>query len=294
MSRGSFSFTRAAEVAGAGRSSLGEARRPVCLRVVVDTSCPRWLVLAVRAALVPGRGGARLVVGDAWGAGDPCDAALVLAGEASPSASVCAAAGEPTALVVPTGVVPEAPGGVDLLEVVARDEVAKRLGSWLARACPHPLAAATAFPVCRAAVCAELTRACAARNAAVAALPLGHGADLPIMCANQASLALELAAAHGRRLDVARLADVAGVCALGVLWRGCARALAARTPLSTRVAGVLMGGAGTLVTAAALALRLSLEGAPGRRSMSPRAAEPRLDTVAEATDGGYVTIGDVR
>lgn len=291
MSRGSFSFARVGEVAGAGRSALGEARRPVCLRVIVDRSCPRWLALATREALVPARGGARLVVDASWGAGEPCDAALVLAAGVPTAVAACVAAGEPTALVLPAGSAQGAPEGADLLSVAAHDEVAQRLGAWLAQACPHPLAMASAFPVCRAAVCAERVRACAARNAAVAALPLGHGADLPVMCANQAGLALELAAAHGRRLDAARLVDLAGVCVLGTLWRGCARALAARTPLAHRAVGALMGGAGTILTAAALALRLSLEEVPARRAVTPGDAGPRE---ARPADDGYVTIGDVR
>lgn len=295
MSWGVRGARRAAEVAGAGRSALGEARREVCLGVVVDASCPRWLAASARDALVPDRGGARLVVSDEAldvAAGGPCDAVLVLAGRDGGAAAAAArslAATAPTALVAPPVPGRAAPEGAALVEVPAADETPARLGAWLGSACAHPLAVASAFPVCRSEVCADLARSCAAKNAAVAALSPGHGADLPVMCANQVGLALDMAAAHGRRLGAGRLAEAAGVCALGVLWRSCARALAARVPLPARATGALVGAAGTLATAAALSARLSLEGLAARGAAPAAARAPRA---TEGRDDGYVTIGE--
>ncbi|WP_455139748.1 hypothetical protein [Thermophilibacter sp.] len=295
--RGGFSVGRAAEVTGAGRSALRESRGPVALRVVVCESCPRWLALAARDALVPARGGARLIVGDdrAAASREACDAALVLGGSdgaGAAAASRLAASGEPTALVLPAGSCARAPEGAELLEVASADGAAGVIGPWLAGACARPLALASAFPVCRAAVCEELVRACAARNATVAALPLVRGADLPVMCANQVALALELAAAHGRGAGLARVADIGGVCALGALWRACARAIARRSALPGRVVGALVAAAGTVATGAVLSARLSVgEALPRGAAGGEAAPAPGRDASEE---DGYVTIGEAR
>lgn len=283
---------RAAQVAGAGRASAREARTPVCVRVLVDASCPRWLALAARDALVPDRGGARVLVegADRPVAAEGPDAALVLAGEGrgALAARAWARSGVPTALLAPGS----APGaeGVEAIAVSAPGELAAPLGAWLAAATDRPLAMASAFPVCRAAVCAARVRSCAARNAALAALAPAHGADLPIMCASQASLALETAAAGNLGLGAARVAEVAAVCALGTLWRACARALARRSGLPVRATGALVAAAGTLATGAALAAGRAAAASlarGGERTGAPAGA-------GRARDDGYVTIGEAR
>ena len=87
---------------------------------------------------------------------------------------------------------------------------------------------------------------------------LGSGADLPIMAANQALMALDISGAYGRGADAERLGEVAVVLALALSSRSLARRLCAVLPgLGLLIkAGIAYGG--TYCLGEALVLRLEL------------------------------------
>ena len=122
------------------------------------------------------------------------------------------------------------------------------------------------------------------------------GSDLPLMTANQAKLALDIAAAHGRALEPARALELAGVVGGGLAWRAVARTLVSMLPGLGTLARVGVAYGGTLATGAALRLRFESETGvtPRRDDVDAGPAEPRpqvlLDTSADQ-DSGYVTIG---
>ena len=133
------------------------------------------------------------------------------------------------------------------------------------------------------------------------AVSLVPGSDLPIMCANQAMLALDIAAAYGRDVSLERAAELAGVLGAGFAWRALARTLVGLVP---GIGGLLKAGVGyggTVATGRALRLRLELEDgtveipgpeprpaetAPARASFSAPRPEP------SRPDDGYVTVGE--
>lgn len=298
MTRRGFSAARAAEVAASGRTALREMSEPVWVHVVVDPSCPRELALAVRDALVPQRSTARVSVApeapSALSAGGELpDAALVLVGDARRSlaeAQVILGDGVRVALVTGAGL--DAPGlgegtGVDVVRAAGPEALRVELGAWLAAASDRPVAMAAAFPVCRRAVASVLTLSCASRNALLAALPAPAVADMPVMCANQASLALELAAAHGEGASAERLAEIVGVCAGGLVWRLVARALTSSLPGASLPLRAAVAYAGTLVTGRALERAHEVRRA-GRCSGARR--EPAPAALAPRPGGGYVTV----
>ena len=300
---------RILDVLSSGRSALRGRDERVALRVHVDPTCPRDAALAVKGALVPERPGAVVeVLGlePAPGASEAPDVALVLAGDRP-----CAGLVESYARSgVSVGVVVE--GALDaprldlpeqaerLVGVIASssaDALPERLASWLASTCEKPLALAACFPFCRRAVADALVARCAAENAVVGAISLIPGSDFPVMCANQAKLALDLAAAYGRDVEPARAAELGGVIAGGLVWRAVARAVVGAVPGVGALLKAGIGYGGTLATGNALRLRFELEDAPrAARDETPSPGDARQQVLLDPApaDEGYVTIGGGR
>lgn len=282
-------------------SSALEARRDrdarVCVRVHVDADCPRAVALAVRDALVAERAGGVVEVRDATDDhGEAPDAVVVLAGRGDCGGLVgsYARAGVPVCVVVEGALdapEPELPEGArDLVGVLAVSEpadVPARLAGWLAGHAPRAIALAANFPFCRRAVTDELIARSAAENAVVGAVALIPGSDLPIMCANQSKLALDIACAYGRPTDLERVTEVAGVVGAGFAWRALARAALGLVPGLGGLVRAGVGFGGTLACGRALRARLEAQDAP--RPRGGMAARPSAAAMPAAD--GYVTIG---
>ena len=304
----SWSVGRVADVVSSGRASLRGRDERACLHVLVDPAAPRPLVCAVRDLLMPERANVEVRVLPLHGArpvSDAVDAAVALTAPNSPTDPLRAyvGAGVPVALVVEGAL--EAPRlelderTAPLVGVVAASSaqaLADKLATWLAAATDKPLALAANLPFCRRAVCDLLVSRCALENAVVGLVRLVPGSDLPLMTANQAKLALDIAAAHGRALEPARALELAGVVGGGLAWRAVARTLVSMLPGLGTLARVGVAYGGTLATGAALRLRFESETGvtPRRDDVDAGPAEPRpqvlLDTSADQ-DSGYVTIG---
>ncbi|MBM6675179.1 hypothetical protein H6A07_00220 [Olsenella uli] len=300
-----WSVGRVAEVAGFARAASRGRDERVLVRVLVDPACPRELTCAVRDALVPERPGAVVEVlplaGAAPGPEAP-DAVLALVGPDSPREPLLAhaRAGAPVALVV-EGLL-EAPrlapdelgaASVDVVAASSTEALGDKLAAWLASVTDKPLALAANFRFCRRAVVDALVSRCALENAAVGAVRLIPGSDLPVMTANQLRLALDVAAAYGRPLEPARAAELLGVTGAALGWRSVARALLGALPgLGVPLrAGVAY--AGTLATGTALRLRFEAADRPGGPAGATEGdlrPQVLLDTRGDEGDG-YVTIG---
>lgn len=305
--------SRIFEVISSGRSSFAARDERVSLRVHVDAACPREVSRCVREALAAVRLGGVVDVRDMRppvpGEELP-DAVLVLPGDGSGAELVSsyARAGASVGVVVegaldaPRVELPEqAMALVGVIAASSPETLSEKLASWLAGATDKPIALAACFPFCRRAVTDALVSRCAVENAAVGAVSLVPGSDLPIMCANQAMLALDIAAAYGRDVSMKRALELAGVVGAGFAWRAVARTLVGLVP---GVGGLLKAGigyGGTVATGRALRLRLELEDgtveiprpeprpaetAPARASFSAPRPEP------SRADDGYVTVGE--
>lgn len=308
------SFARVLEVLSAGGAALRGQGETVTIRVHVDPTCPRALALATRRALVAERPGGVVDVRGLAPADDGVrpDAALVLVGRADVAALVAlyARSGVPVAMLaegaldVPAVGLPE--GAATLVGVVCASSAATlehKLAAWLVSATDKHLALAANFAFCRDAVCDALVGRCAMENAAVGAIPIIPGSDLPIMCANEAKLALDLAAAHGRPIELARLLDLVGVLGAGLACRSLARAATTLLPGFGPLVKAGVGYGGTLATGSALRARLAALSGPEagrapdagaeRVASAERVAPGPAQALPEPPDDGYVTIGEV-
>ena len=301
------SLGRVLEVLASGRSALAGRDERVVVRVHVDPTCPRAAALAVRDALVPERASAVVEVrGLSEQGAEAPDVALVLVGEGpcAPLVESYARSGVSVGMVVegaldaPHLELPEqAEPLVSVIASSSAEALPERLAAWLAATCDKQLALAAAFPFCRGAVADALTARSAAENAVVGLVSLIPGSDLPVMTANQAKLALQIAAAYGRDVSLERAAELAGVVAGGLGWRAVARGLLRSVPGVGALVKAGVGYGGTLATGRALRLRFELEDrAPAQDGAAPAprgdagGVRPRvlLDPAPEGP--GYVTI----
>lgn len=300
---------RLMEVLSSGRSALRGRDERVLVRVHVDPTCARELALAVKGALVAERSGGIVEVrglAEKVSSERP-DAVAVLAGsgEAGEVVARYAGSGVPVALVVEGALdaprlrlTEQAAALVTLVAASSTDALLDKLGSWLAGATDKGIALAANFPFCRRAVVDALVARCAAQNAAVGAVHLIPGSDLPVMTVNQAKLALDIAAAHGEGLDASRAAELAGVVGAGLAWRSVARTLLGLLPGLGLFLRAGVGYAGTVATGRAIQARFELP-----EALAGREGDKRRGTVAserpvlvasekDAAEGGYVTIGE--
>lgn len=261
--------SKVVEVADKAREAAGSIDEALYVSVLVGPEVPRWMAMTVKEALVPQMGASTVDVQDLRsfrGAVAEADLAILLAGGSEDLAvqalTSYARAGVPCAVCVETSLdapeveLPEGLGSYVRLVAGSSDEaLLDALCQWMLDEARDPVAVAANFVFCRAAETDRLIQRCALSNAAVGTVDLIHGADLPIMVANQAKLVFDLAAAHGEGASLSRLAELAAVTGAGFAYRGLARTLTARVrPLAFAVRG-LVGYAGSLITGSALAAR---------------------------------------
>ena len=306
MAKRKVSFSQVADVVGSGRAALKGRDEKVVLHVLVDVDCPRELASALRDALVAQRRGGVVEVASLMGPlpeGDAPDAALVLVGSSRLDDLVAsyARSGVPVALIVegaldvPHFDLPEqASALVGVVAASSPESLPEKLSQWLVASTSKDIALAANFPFCRNAVVDALVARCAVENAAVGAISLIPGSDLPVMTANQAKLALDIAAAYGRGVEAARAAEIAGVIGAGLMWRSVARTLVSLVPGIGALlkAGVAFGG--TMATGNAVRLRFEAEdraaGFPDEPSKAD-GGQVLLAPEARSTSDDYVVIG---
>ena len=109
------------------------------------------------------------------------------------------------------------------------DEIARAI----ARVVGEPATAlARRLPVLRDAVCAELIRSFARKNALVGAAVFLPGVDMPVLTLNQIRLVLRIAHAYGEEIDASRAAELLGVVGGGLGLRAVARELLDLVPVA--------------------------------------------------------------
>ena len=148
-------------------------------------------------------------------------------------------------------VAPEAPDdGAEepfVLSEPLAEALKRRMGEWVIEACrPRRLAFALAFHFVRRPLALESVRATAAQNAGVGFVTLIPGADLPIMTLNQAKILLQIAAAYGQPLTLARAKELVGIVGGAFACRAFARQLLAVVPALGWLVKGAIGYSGTL------------------------------------------------
>lgn len=260
-------------LAKAGRESEKGRLATLVIQIYVDSEARRDDVLLIKRVFMPSLGTAQLSI-RALGAestvGAGSDLVVVISGR--DGAAGLARAREAVLLGVPCALVthdraPVSLNGVSedarrLLGVInaqGDEPLLDGLASFVAGALPgKQLALAANFPFLRPAVGRRLTRSCGTKNATVALVGLGHGADLPIMCANQARLAFDLSAAYAQAPGLETSVLLVCVAGTGLLWRAAARKAGEVLPLPRKVLQPAIAYLGTAATSLALAGWLSL------------------------------------
>ena len=143
----------------------------------------------------------------------------------------------------------------------ARELVLGPLAEWMmARLPAKRVAVAHNFAFTRRAVAKEAVKSTAWQNAAIGAITILPGTDMPIMTANQAKMLLQIAAAYGEPLGYDRVKELTAVVGGGLLFRAVARQLLDFIPgFGWAVKGVI-GYTGTLAMGEA-AIRYFEQGA---------------------------------
>lgn len=93
-------------------------------------------------------------------------------------------------------------------------------------------ALAARLPVVRRAVCDELIRSFAKKNAIVSAAVFIPGVDMPVLMLNQIRLVLRIALAYGQEIDTQRALELIGVVGAGFGLRTVARELLDLVPVA--------------------------------------------------------------
>jgi uncharacterized protein (DUF697 family) len=109
------------------------------------------------------------------------------------------------------------------------DEIAHAVAGRLGE---NGTALAARLPVLRRAVCDELIRSFAKKNAIIAAAVFIPGVDLPVLTLNQARLVLRIALAYGQEIDKERAIELLGVVGVGFGMRTVARELLDLVPVA--------------------------------------------------------------
>ena len=292
-----FSVSSVVDVVASARDSMRSADEPLLVRVHVDPDCPREVALAVKDALVPNKPEAKVQVrGLSLNPGDESDCDLVLL-LAAPDTSACvklargyAQVGCECALVVESavdipslGLPEEQEALVGCVAASSAEALLPKLACWMVSAGEKGVAVAAAFPFCRKAEVEALVTRCSLENAAIGAIALVPGSDFPLMTANQAKMAFDIASAYGMGLTPDRALEIAGVVAAGLGYRTLARTFAGLVPGFGWVLKAGIGYAGTVTTAKALETWFNRDepGKPkAKKNKKPNAAVP-ADAVAQ-------------
>ena len=123
---------------------------------------------------------------------------------------------------------PDAPIPIDDAAAAALD---RRMGEWVVAACREKrLALALSFPFVRRPLSLEAVSATSLQNAGIGLVLFIPGADMPLMTLNQAKMLLQIAAAYGEPMSVARVKELAAIVAGGFACRSVARQVAGVVP----------------------------------------------------------------
>ena len=162
----------------------------------------------------------------------------------------------PCAVVVESAV--EAPKIADtlfdtgLITVIAgttEEALFDRLSTWIATTADKAVSFAAAYPSCRESVVKQITSSCAKENAAIGAVALVPGSDMPLMTARQIRLALDITSAYNIDMSIETIAELLGVVGAGFGYRTVARTVAGAVPGFGWALKAGMGYAGTHTTA---------------------------------------------
>lgn len=269
-------FGAARQVVDGVRSSSVARRTCVRIAVEVEEGSPSELVLALRRAFVP-QTSTGLVHVAAFGpngvvrVNPDCDAAVVVSGQSGASRSAArafASAGVPCALVVETSAgisEGDLASGIEVLSATSADVLLDKLSTWLATVTKADIALASNFEFTRRAVIDRCIRSRSAQNALVGLLPFGSGADLPILCANELLMGLDVAASNGHAASPSRLVEAGWVIGSSYVSREVARRVSRSLPgLGPLVRAAVAYGA-TLAIGKAIELRFEVPNAWNHR-----------------------------
>lgn len=269
--------------------------------VLVDTTAPKGLVLPVRDSLDPRLPTAEVRV---FAAGSPADllapeppdvCVAILGGEEEAvvaGVSELAAAGVPVALVCESALdVPGLPlgataaGRVSIIAATSPEVLVDRLAEWLVDATDKGIALAANFPFCRRAKVSSLINEYAMVNA-VDTAKRGEGPLLGPAVANQARLALAIAAVNGQPLALGRIPEVLSAIGAGIGSRMVADRALGKVPLLGRAAKVGLGYLGTQATGLSLQHSFDLR----EQREAEREAGVRRPSVADRLAGAARSI----
>ena len=140
-------------------------------------------------------------------------------------------------------------GLISIVAGTTEEVLFDRLSSWIATATEKSVSFAAAYPLCRTQVVKQITAACAKENAAIGAVAIVPGSDMPLMTARQIRLALDITAAYNINMSVETIAELLGVVGAGFGYRTVARTVAGAVPGFGWALKAGMGYAGTHTTA---------------------------------------------
>lgn len=133
-----------------------------------------------------------------------------------------------------------------VLDEEAGVQLRDRMGSWIVAACHEKrLAFALAFPFVRRPLSLEAVGATSVQNAGVGLVVILPGADMPVMTLNQAKMLLQIAAAYGQPMSLARVKELACVVGGAFACRTVARQLVGVVPALGWAVKAAIGYAGT-------------------------------------------------
>lgn len=260
-------------VVNMGREAEESMDEVLHIAVHVDTTCPHWLAIAIRDALVSERD-ARVdaLVLDGRPSVKGIDVGIVVAGrsEALIRGAIRSYAGArqhvivvaESSLDIPSTHMP-AKLGQFVNSVVASEHgpLLERFANALLDSTEKDVACAANFAFCRTVATARLVSKVAARNALMGVVDFIPGAGMPLMTMNQLNLGFDIAATYGQGLSLARVPEVAVIVAAGLAYRSVAHLLLRAAPALGIIikAGVAYGG--TLVTGRMMATHFT-EGLP--------------------------------
>ena len=171
----------------------------------------------------------------------------------------------------------------------AQASLRQAMGEWIVGVFKDKrLAFALCFSFVRKPLALDAVKATSAQNAAVGAVVLIPGADMPVMTLNQAKMVLQIAAAYGQKMGMERLKELAGVVAGGFALRTAARQVVGAVPgFGWAVKGII-GYAGTLAMGhAAIAFFEATvgQGRPVQEAMEAARAEAERIGAIAANEG---------
>lgn len=246
---------------------------PTCTHIYVDSLASEDVILAVHAYFMPERTDATVHVSKLSdgvslvsnrtsqrnnGSAIP-DIAVIIPTPTSACEDalvMLASHAIPCAVVVESAV--EAPKIADtlfdtgLITVIAgttEEALFDRLSTWIATTADKAVSFAAAYPSCRETVVKQITFACAKENAAIGAVALVPGSDMPLMTARQIRLTLDITSAYNIDMSIETIAELLGVVGAGFGYRTVARTVAGAVPGFGWALKAGMGYAGTRTTA---------------------------------------------